>query len=54
MRQAWWYTPVISVLKRLKQEGSKFEANLDYIVKQSQTKKREGGRESKGNVLTYI
>jgi hypothetical protein len=25
--QAWWYTPVIPVLKRLKQEDCQFEAN---------------------------
>lgn len=29
---AWWWTPVISELARLKQEGCKLETNLGYIV----------------------
>lgn len=28
----WWLTPVISVLRRLTQEGHEFKASLGYIA----------------------
>jgi hypothetical protein len=28
---AWWFTPVISAFRRLRQENHKFEASLGYI-----------------------
>jgi hypothetical protein len=31
--QAWWDTPVIPALRRLRQEDHKFEVNLDYIAR---------------------
>jgi hypothetical protein len=30
---AWWCTPVISALKRLRQEDLEFKAILDYMIK---------------------
>jgi hypothetical protein len=32
LRWAWWYTPVISALRGLKQKNHKFEASLYYIL----------------------
>jgi hypothetical protein len=29
--QAWWLTPVITALGKLKQENQEFKASLDYI-----------------------
>jgi hypothetical protein len=48
----WWCRPVISQLRRLRQEGEEeFEANLSYTVRhhQKRRKKRERkeGREGK-------
>jgi hypothetical protein len=28
----WWFTPIISELRRLKQEAYKFNASLGYMV----------------------
>jgi hypothetical protein len=28
--QEWWYTPIIPVHKRLREEDHEFKANLDY------------------------
>jgi hypothetical protein len=33
LSQAWWYTPIIPELWRLRQEFGKFEASLGYIMK---------------------
>jgi hypothetical protein len=33
LRQAWWCTPGISALRRLRQEDLEFEASWDYIVR---------------------
>jgi hypothetical protein len=30
--QAWWFTPVIPALRRLRQEDRKLETSLGYIV----------------------
>jgi hypothetical protein len=39
---AWWFTPVIPSLGRLKQEDHKLEASLDYIGRPClKTKKKE-------------
>jgi hypothetical protein len=37
--QAWWYTPVIPALGRLRQEDLEFEASMDYIAKPNLQKK---------------
>jgi hypothetical protein len=29
----WWYTSIISALKRVRQEDLKFEASLEYIAR---------------------
>jgi hypothetical protein len=29
----WWYRPVVSALRRLKQEAQELEASLDYITR---------------------
>jgi hypothetical protein len=39
---AWWHTPVIIALKRLRHEDHDFEASLDYILR---PKERKEGRE---------
>jgi hypothetical protein len=33
INQAWWHTPVIPALRRLRQKDHKFEASLCYIAK---------------------
>jgi hypothetical protein len=33
MSWAWWCTPVIPALRRLRQEDHEFEASLDYTVR---------------------
>jgi hypothetical protein len=30
---AWWYTPVIPVHRRLRQEDGEFQAIMNYIMK---------------------
>jgi hypothetical protein len=43
---AWWLTPVISVLRRLRQEDHKFSANLDYTVRPRLKEKRGEGKKN--------
>jgi hypothetical protein len=31
LSEVWWHTPIISALRKLRQEGQEFEASLDYI-----------------------
>jgi hypothetical protein len=31
--KTWWYMPVISTLRRLRQEDHKFKANLSYMAR---------------------
>jgi hypothetical protein len=31
--EAWWYTPVIPALRRLRQKDHKFKASLDYTIR---------------------
>jgi hypothetical protein len=33
IRQAWWCTPVIPALGRLRQEGHEFEVSQGYVVR---------------------
>jgi hypothetical protein len=42
--QAWWYTPVIPKLRRLRQEDSEFKASLGYIRSLKKKKKRNRRR----------
>jgi hypothetical protein len=41
---AWWYTPVIPALRRLRQGNCELEASLGYIVSTCLKKEEEGGR----------
>jgi hypothetical protein len=41
--QAWWYTPVIPKLRRLRQEDSEFKASLGYIRSLKKKKKKGTG-----------
>lgn len=38
---AWWHTPVVTVLRKLRQEDWKFKANLSYISRFSQQKNKQ-------------
>jgi hypothetical protein len=44
--QVWWYRSIIPVLRRLRQEDSKFKACLDYIARfcRKKKKRRKEGR----------
>jgi predicted glycosyl hydrolase (DUF1957 family) len=33
LNEVWWYIPVISVLKTLRQKNLKFKASIGYLVK---------------------
>jgi hypothetical protein len=37
--RAWWYTPLIPVLRRQKQEDHEFKISLGYLVRPSLKKK---------------
>jgi hypothetical protein len=41
LSQAWWHTPLIPALRRLKQKDHKFEASLGYIARPSLKKKKK-------------
>jgi hypothetical protein len=45
--QAWWHTPVIPTVKRLKQENHEFQTSLGYKARPGlkKTMKKEGMRE---------
>jgi hypothetical protein len=45
-RQMWWHTPVITALRRLRQEDHEFEVSLGYVVKccVNKKKRKEGER----------
>jgi hypothetical protein len=44
----WWHTPVISALRRLKQEDCEFDVSLNYIVRPcSQKEKKKAHRNFK-------
>lgn len=54
MLTAWWHIPIrlggCIILRRLRWEGSEFEASLDYllsprVLSDSEKEAREGGRE---------
>jgi hypothetical protein len=37
---AWWYTPIISALGRLRHKDGEFQASLSYIVRHCLKKKK--------------
>jgi hypothetical protein len=43
----WWCTPVILVVKRLRQEDFKLQASLGYIVGPCQKREREVRKEGR-------
>jgi hypothetical protein len=49
---AWWCTPVIPVLERLKQEDGKFKISLGYIVRLCYQKRRK--EKEKRNLLGFV
>jgi hypothetical protein len=40
----WWFTPVMSALRKQRQENCKFKASLGYIVRSVSRKEKEAGR----------
>jgi hypothetical protein len=44
LSQEWWYTPVIPVLRRLRQENYEFHSSMGYIVRPYLNKKNKTKR----------
>jgi hypothetical protein len=42
--QAWWHTPVIPALRRLREEEHEFEVRLGYIIRPNLKKKKKEKR----------
>jgi hypothetical protein len=41
VKLAWWYTPVIPALRKIRHEDPKFKASLGYTVSSKKKKKLE-------------
>jgi hypothetical protein len=50
--QAWWYIPVISALRRLRQKNGKFKANLSDIGRPYLKKEKQ--KQANKKVNSYI
>jgi hypothetical protein len=52
--QAWWCTPVIPALRRLRQEDHEFEVDLSIIVRPCLKKKTKKKKNRKKRKLRYM